>query len=766
MPTVPTYDNAQVSQNTLPQTAFAAPAAQPTAAQQAMDTGRAMSAAGQATGRIALDLQQQANELRVTDALNQAKETALRLTYDKDSGYTNLRGINALQRPDGKPLEQEYSEQLQKELGALAQGLGNDAQRAAFKVNADSILTNFRSGIVKHEADQFNEYSMSVSEGVQSTALREIGLNWNNPEVIDKAVQRIKAETYRQGQLLGKSAEWQDARTRELTSKAHLTALSAALDKNDPLFADGYLKKYGDQMQADDLLRARGLVNKEMDLQVGTSIGQQVMSGFTSKIAPTEYDRLQNIVNSKVKGYGKRADGTEKGTGFFGELKMKDGSGSVATEISIGVNFGGKETQIPTLVPTLSKDEVDHLLKGLPPTPEIVQKAVDHAKARIAQGKSPFANDGQQQQPLDEQIKKFGGDVTKALAAYKLGDKEVSALEKAHGANWLANAPKNVQEFVTATANEFGAGGGRGTKPTLAEMKAELRNNPALANNPLRLKHAEDYIETQYAAMNAAKKQHEEEALDTAYKALYANGGNMAALPAGLRAQIPGEKLDSVLNFAKSVAKGEKMVNNGQAWAQVLSMPKSELAKMSPSSFYAQYRNSLDDTHLEKGYALIAEANNQASDKHLEILTTDNRMKQSAIQAGILPAEGKPNEDQAVQFAQFQTTVDQKVRQFERIDLQGKRKATSEELQRIVDTTLMDKAFVPRMLWSDTQKPVSLMTPEDQARAYVTVDGEDVALTSIPVTQRALITSKLQARGLPVTEQAIAELWVRAGKPK
>lgn len=729
-----------------------------------MQLGQGLSAAGQNVGRIALDLQQQANELRVTDALNQAKESAMRLTFDKDSGYTNLKGINALQRPDGKSLEQEYSEQLQKQLSALSQGLGNEAQRAMFKANADAISNNFRSGLVKHEADQFQEYSLSVSEGVQSTALREIGLNWNNPEVIDKAVLRIKAETYRQAQLLGKSAEWQDARTRELTSKAHLTAMSAALDKGDPLFADSYLKKYGEQMQADDLLRARGLVNKEVDLQVGTSVGQQVMSGFTNKIAPTEYDRLQNIVNAKVAPeYGNRADGTKKGTGFFGPLKMQDGSGDVATEISIGVNIDGKETQIPTLVPTLTKDEVNYLLKGGQPTPEIVQKAVDHANKRIKDGKSPFAD---APPALDAQIKKFGGDVTKALAAYKLGDTEVSALEKQHGANWLANAPKDVQEFVTATASEFGAGGGRGTKPTLAEMKAELRNRPELANNPLRLKHAEDYIETQYAAITAAKKQREEDVLDTAYKALYVNGGNMAALPAGLRAQIPGEKLDSVLNFAKSVAKGEKMVNNGQAWAQVLSLPKSELAKMSPSSFYAQFRNQLDDAHLEKGYALIAEANNQANDKHLEILTTDNRMKQAAIQAGILPAEGKPDETQAVQFAQFQTTIDQRVRQFERIDLQGKRKASSEELQRIIDTTLMDKAFVPRALWVDKQKPVSLMTPEDQARAYVTVNGEDVTVTSIPMSQRAVITSKLQARGLPVTEQAIAELWVRAGKPK
>lgn len=675
MPRVPSYDAAQVSPSTAPQTMVAAQQVQPTAAQTAAQTGQVLSQVGQSAGRIALDLQQQANELRVTDALNQAKEAALQLTFGQDNGYTNLRGINALQRPNGKSLEQEYSDNLQKQISQLSQGLGNDAQRAMFQQNAAGILSGFKTDLMRHEAKEFETYSMSVSEGVQSTALREIGLNWNNPQVIDKAVNRIKAETYRQAGLLGKSAEWQDARTRELTSKAHLTALSAALDNNDPLFADKYLKKYGEQMQADDLLRARGLVSKEMDLQVGTSVGQRVMGQFVRNIAPTEFDRLQNIVNTK----GPAAEG---------------------------------------------------------------------------------------QPALDEQIKKFGGDVTKALAAYKLGDKEVSALEKQHGADWLANAPKAVQDFVSTTTNEFGTGGGTPPKPTLAEMKAALMSQPELANNPLRLKHAQDFVETQYAAITAAKAQRETEALDAAYKALYANGGNMAALPAGLRAQIPGEKLDSVLNFAKSVAKGEKMVNNGQAWAQILSLPKPVIAKMTPTEFYARYRNVLDDAHLEKGYALIAEANNAASDKHLEILSTDNRMKQAAIQAGILPADGKADEDQAKQFAQFQQSIDTRVRQFERSDLQGKRKANSEELQRIIDSTLMDKAFVPRMLWSDSTRPVALMSTEDQARAYVTVDGEDITLSSIPVSQRALITSKLQARGLPITEQAIADLWVRAGKPK
>jgi len=88
------------------------------------------------------------------------------------------------------------------------------------------------------------------------------------------------------------------------------------------------------------------------------------------------------------KNYGTRIDGTPKGTGWLGELKTSNGD--IATELSIGVNFDGKDYLIPSLVPTLTKEEVQYLLQGNSPTDEIIQKAIDHAIKLIQQGKSPF----------------------------------------------------------------------------------------------------------------------------------------------------------------------------------------------------------------------------------------------------------------------------------------------------------------------------------------------------------------------------------------
>jgi hypothetical protein len=94
--------------------------------------------------------------------------------------------------------------------------------------------------------------------------------------------------------------------------------------------------------------------------------------------------------------YGKRPDGTDKGPGYLGALKLPDGN--VATEYttqSDAVKFKGKRIDFPTLVPTLSKEEVSALQNDIIPNkkdiPEpIMRKAIDHANARLQKGLSVF----------------------------------------------------------------------------------------------------------------------------------------------------------------------------------------------------------------------------------------------------------------------------------------------------------------------------------------------------------------------------------------
>lgn len=88
-----------------------------------------------------------------------------------------------------------------------------------------------------------------------------------------------------------------------------------------------------------------------------------------------------------------RKDKTLKGPGFLGSIPTP--GHKYATELSIGVHFDGKEQLIPSLVPGLTPQEVQWITNGNKSTSAIVRKAVDHARRRIAQGKSVFLEAGE-----------------------------------------------------------------------------------------------------------------------------------------------------------------------------------------------------------------------------------------------------------------------------------------------------------------------------------------------------------------------------------
>ena len=333
MPRVPTYDNFQQmpAQFQPVQIQPATPRVDPGA--QAASFGQAAQRAGAVAMDMELEALKQANQLRVDDALNKALEAEMRLAYDKDAGYTNQRGISALERESGKPLADEYDEEFGKAVESIGAGLSNDYQRQAFGQAIAKRRAAFRAGAMKHEADEFRTYTLSVREGTVATRMQQIGLNYANPEVIDEAITSIRAATYDAAKLQGKSAEWADAQARKMASNAHKTAIAAALEKNDVAYADRYLKRYGKDMEADDLLQTTGLITKEMDLRVGTSAATDAMGRWAPKIVPGDMDRLTNIVMG-IESAGRRYDASGKliegpatkyGTAK-GEMQVLDGT--------------------------------------------------------------------------------------------------------------------------------------------------------------------------------------------------------------------------------------------------------------------------------------------------------------------------------------------------------------------------------------------------------------------------------------------------------
>lgn len=96
----------------------------------------------------------------------------------------------------------------------------------------------------------------------------------------------------------------------------------------------------------------------------------------------------------RIKTYGTRPDGSPKGAGYFGEITHPAKPGTEFTEWTVGVTVDGKDMDIPLIVPTLSRKELQAVLQGKE-TRAIIRKAVDHALSRMKQGRPVYAEPGE-----------------------------------------------------------------------------------------------------------------------------------------------------------------------------------------------------------------------------------------------------------------------------------------------------------------------------------------------------------------------------------
>lgn len=76
-------------------------------------------------------------------------------------------------------------------------GLADERQRQAYLRRANDGAGQLQGlGHGARGRSEFKTYQLSVADGVQATALRDIELNWRNPDAINAAVRRVRAETF------------------------------------------------------------------------------------------------------------------------------------------------------------------------------------------------------------------------------------------------------------------------------------------------------------------------------------------------------------------------------------------------------------------------------------------------------------------------------------------------------------------------------------------------------------------------------------------
>lgn len=151
----------------------------------------------------------------------------------------------------------------------------------------------------------------------------------------------------------------------------------------------------------------------------------------------------------------------------------------------------------------------------------------------------------------------------------------------------------------------------------------------------------------------------------------------------------------------------------------------------------------------------IKGAAGKAGNKQDSMLTDEARISTALVGMGI---DKKKDPTSA---GVFTSEVDRRVRAASAA--KGDKPLTPDEKQKIVDGVALDKVYVDE--WgTDPQKSLFQLKPEELKKAYVRVGDKEVPLSTVPMADRAEIMRARRARGLPTTEQAIIETYLKANK--
>lgn len=184
-------------------------------------------------------------------------------------------------------------------------------------------------------------------------------------------------------------------------------------------------EKYGNLLKQDP-----EFMNQEVERLLGLEVIQAIDSVAGTDLGDTPTEKVVKFVSSTPTidfynpgGIGDLSGGRElrfggldrmvkpkkegikikrkKGLGYFGKLKVGGelaDTDAVATEYTMGVEMYGEEVEIPTLVPTLTKEELDLMVNDIIPNKKkipdaIAKKAIAHAQKRLREEKDIFATE-------------------------------------------------------------------------------------------------------------------------------------------------------------------------------------------------------------------------------------------------------------------------------------------------------------------------------------------------------------------------------------
>lgn len=519
------------------------------AAQQAQ-AARNIGSAADAIGSAVMDYQVKVNATVVDDALNDARETARKLTWGVSDGkggtvggYKSLKGYDALKRPDDKPLDEEVAEQFNtaiKEIGKTK--LSNGAQQRAFEIQVNELGAQLRQGASIHQSTEFESYHASVYRGAVENLTQDFAL----VDPGDMAGQRSAMEKI--DQVVATQAASSGASAQELEVGQRAARSAAVSSMFDRVIAD---KKYStaqallnewsgsgpSKIDANTATKMKLTLDGHVSIQLGEQLADDA---YNLKAGPafnsTDTDRAFNVA-----------------VGMESNNRQVDEKGKVITS-----DAGAKG--VAQLMPDTAKDVAKSL--GHPELADLAFKPTKEGEAanRLL-GRAYF----------NQMLMRYKGDLPKAMAAYNAGPGRVDdALKEAGetGKDWRTLVPAETRAYVANGMRQFGQGDGTPVKPKKSDLYAAV---DARTDDPDVRRAAYSRIDRKWSAAEEDERNGYETAYAQGLNIVRESGGDINAISPDLKAQIKPEQFTTLEAYAKNTVEGAYRASDPAAYYTAMS---------------------------------------------------------------------------------------------------------------------------------------------------------------------------------------------------
>jgi len=237
-----------------------------------------------------------------------------------------------------------------------------------------------------------------------------------------------------------------------------------------------------------------------------------------------------------------------------------------------------------------------------------------------------------------------------------------------------------------------------------------------------------DAIETRIAQTYSRRKEAEAEARN----ALYQESTNVVDQNPGTNPRFviaPDKWAKLSLDQRNALERrAEDVPNNNKVWLDFLDLPANEMGNLNRSDFESKYWANFDKEHRTRAesmwnQAVDAKQKGNADPKLSTTLSFNDRVENTLRVSGFIPPNKKKadfEKKEATMYAQFETEAAREIENYELTQLGGKRKATGEETQKILDSMVLKKVFVNKnWFFSDPARPAVILTDEERKQAYV-----------------------------------------------